>query len=209
VILHCRAVLFDLDGVLVDSRESVERVWGRWAEAHGIDMERVLEVMHGVRSSEVVAALAPELDAEAEGEGLDRAQAADPDGVVAVPGAEELLAAVQAGTVVTSGRRELAEARLGFAGLPVPAEMVCAEDIARGKPAPDGYLLGADRLGYEAGECVVIEDAPAGVAAALAGGMRVIGVTTTHAAAQLSDANAITASLQGVRAVPGGLEVVG
>lgn len=207
--LPCRAVLFDLDGVLVDSRESVDRQWSLWADEHGIDMARIRAAMHGRQSSELVAMVAPELDAEAEGLRLDHVQAADPDGVAAVPGAAELVDSVPTWTVVTSGRRELAEARLGFAGLPVPPTMVCAEDVERGKPDPQGYLLAAERLGTEGGECVVIEDAPAGVEAARAAGMRVIGVTTTHEPGELEGADAMTASLKGVRAVDGGLEIVG
>jgi sugar-phosphatase len=195
--LPCRAVLFDLDGVLVDSRASVERVWSQWGETHGVDPERIWPVMHGVRSSEVVAALAPQLDAEAEGEALDRAQARDPEGVVAVPGAPGLLTSLSLPwTVVTSGRRELAQARLGFAGLPVPPTMVCAEDVERGKPDPEGYLLGAERLGYEGGQCVVVEDAPAGVAAARAAGMRVVAVSTTHSPAELTDADTVIPTLE-------------
>jgi sugar-phosphatase len=193
-----RAVLFDLDGVLVDSRASVERQWGRWGRSNSIDSERIWPVMHGVRSSEVVAALAPQLDAEAEGEALDLAQARDPEGVVAMPGAAAVLDSLLVPwTIVTSGRRELAEARLGFAGLPVPDSMVCAEDVARGKPDPQGYLLAAERLGYEGGQCVVIEDAPPGVAAGRAAGARVVGVSTTHSAADLSEADAVISSLEG------------
>jgi mannitol-1-/sugar-/sorbitol-6-phosphatase len=199
VSLPCKAVLFDLDGVLVDSRASVERQWRRWGRANGIDPERIWPVMHGVRSSEVVAALAPSLDAEAEGEALDLAQARDPEGVVAMPGAGALLDSLDLPwTIVTSGRRELAQARLGFAGLPVPMTMVCAEDVSEGKPSPEGYLLAAERLGFEGSECVVVEDAPAGVVAGRAAGARVVGVATTHAAEQLGEADRVVASLEDV-----------
>jgi mannitol-1-/sugar-/sorbitol-6-phosphatase len=204
--LPCHAVLFDLDGVLVDSRASVERQWGRWAAEHGVDPDRIWAVMHGVRSSEVVALVAPGLDAEAEGALLDAVQAADPDGVVAVDGAATLLAALPRWTVVTSGRRELAEARLGFAGLPAPASMVCAEDVSEGKPSPEGYLLAASRLGVAPPECVVLEDAPAGVEAAQAARMRVVGVATTHEASDLA-ADAVVLSLRAVRPIAGGLEI--
>jgi mannitol-1-/sugar-/sorbitol-6-phosphatase len=205
--LPCRAVLFDLDGVLVESRASVERQWALWADEHGVDMERIRALMHGVRGAEVVAAVAPALDAEAEAAAIDHAQAVDLDGVVALDGAAELVGAVPTWTVVTSGRHELASARLRHAGFAVPSSMVCAEDVARGKPEPDGYLLAASRLGVPPEECVVIEDAPPGVAAARAAGIRVVAVTTTHSAGELEGADAITASLKGVRAVPRGIEI--
>jgi sugar-phosphatase len=208
VILACRAVLFDLDGVLVESRASVERQWALWADEHGVDMDRIRERMHGVRGAEVVAAVAPGLDAEAEAALIDRAQAVDLDGVAALDGAAELVDAVPLWTVVTSGRWELASARLGHAGIPVPDSMVCAEDVTQGKPDPEGYLLAAQRLGVPPEDCVVIEDAPPGVAAARAAGIRVVGVTTTHFSGELPGADVVTASLKGVRAVPGGLEVL-
>ena len=113
--LRCRAVLFDLDGVLVESRASVERQWALWAGEHDVDMDRIRELMHGVRGAEVVAAVAPGLDAEAEAALIDRAQAVDLDGVEALEGAVELVEAVPTWTVVTSGRHELASARLRHA----------------------------------------------------------------------------------------------
>jgi sugar-phosphatase len=207
VILPFRAMPFDLDGVLVESRASVERQWARWAEEHGVDMDRIRELMHGVRGAEVVAAVAPGLDAEAEAARIDSAQAMDLDGVFALPGATALTKAVPVWTVVTSGRRELASARLKHAGIPVPDSIVCAEDVSRGKPDPDGYLLAASRLGVAPEECVVIEDAPPGVAAGRAAGARVVAVTTTHSAGELEGADVLTASLKGVRVVPGGLEI--
>jgi mannitol-1-/sugar-/sorbitol-6-phosphatase len=206
--LPCRAVLFDLDGVLVESRASVERQWALWADEHGADMDRIRELMHGVRGAEVVAAVAPGLDAEAEAALIDRAQSVDLDGVFALEGAVELVDAVPRWTVVTSGRHELASARLRHAGFEVPESIVCAEDVARGKPEPDGYLLAASRLGVAPADCVVIEDAPPGVAAARAAGIRVVGVTTTHEPGELGGADVITASLKGVRVVSGGLEIV-
>jgi sugar-phosphatase len=206
-MLVCRAVLFDLDGVLVESRDSVERQWMLWAEQHGVNMDDIRARMHGVRGAEVVAAVAPGLDAEAEAALIDRAQAVDLDGVVALEGAAALVGAVPVWTVVTSGRRELASARLTHAGIRVPDSIVCAEDVSRGKPDPEGYLLAASRLGVAPAECVVIEDAPPGVAAARAAGSRVVGVTTTHSAGELQGADVITASLKGVRAVAGGLEI--
>jgi mannitol-1-/sugar-/sorbitol-6-phosphatase len=207
--LSCRAVLFDLDGVLVDSREAVERQWRVWAAEHGVDMDSIRPVMHGVRGAEAVAAVAPRLDAEAEAALIDRAQALDLDGVVALDGAAALVGALPPGswTVVTSGRHELAEARLRHVGLPVPDSMVCAEDVARGKPEPDGYLLAASRLGVPPADCVVLEDAPAGVAAARAGGMRVVGVSSTHEPGELQGADAVVSTLEAVRPAADGVYV--
>src|SRR4051794_39203702 len=159
-------VLFDCDGVLVDSTAAVERAWAAWAARQGIPWERLTGRMHGRRSQDFIAAEFPQLDAAAEGAAVDSAQATDP-GVTAVPGASEALAALppERFGVVTSGSHELATFRLRAAGLPRPAVLVTAEDIATGKPDPAGYLLGAERLGLAPDSLLVVEDAPAGVAA--------------------------------------------
>ena len=172
--LPCRAVLFDLDGVLVESRASVERQWALWADEHGVEMDRIRELMHGVRGAEVVAAVAPGLDAEAEAAAASTGRRQRTwTGWWRWRERRSWWRPCLAWTVVTSGRHELASARLGFAGCRVPESIVCAEDVERGKPEPDGYLLAASRLGMPPEECVVIEDAPPGVAAARAAGMRV------------------------------------
>jgi sugar-phosphatase len=199
--LRCRALLFDLDGVLVDSRAVVERTWRRWAARHGLDAGPLLEVAHGRRTRDTLQAVVPQLDPAREVAWLDAAELGDLEGVVAVPGAAALLRALAAGgwAIVTSCGRELARRRLERAGLPLPEVLVTSGEVTRGKPAPDGYLLAAGRLGAEAPSCLVFEDAPPGIAAAREAGCRVVALTTTHAPAQLTLAEAIVTDLEAVR----------
>jgi sugar-phosphatase len=194
---HCAAVLFDLDGVLVDSTRSVERQWRTWARRHGIDGDMVMAIGHGVRSREIIRKVAPHLDCEAEAQSIEALEAADQDGVAVMPGAQDLVHSIPAGCwcVVTSGTRRLATARLQLAGIPVPNVMVTADDVSRGKPHPEPYLRGAELLGVKPEECLVIEDAPAGIQAAHAGGMKAIGLTSTYPAAALTEADAVVQKL--------------
>ncbi len=180
--LRCDAILFDLDGVLIDSSACITRNWQAWAAPHGIDVADIMRVAHGVRSVETIRQVAPHLDAEVEAAQLTALEVADTDGVVAMPGAHALLASLPDGawTIVTSGNRDLAAARLAAVGLPVPAQMVTADDVTRGKPAPEPYLLGAQRLGVAPERCLVIEDAPAGIQAGRSAGICVLGVASTH-----------------------------
>lgn len=191
--LRCDAMLFDLDGVLIDSTSCIARHWATWAGQHGLDVSEVMRVAHGLRTVETIRLVAPHLDAEAEAERHTAREIADTDGIVALEGARQLLAALPANTwaVVTSGCAELATARLRRADLPVPAVLVSADDVQRGKPAPDPYLLGAARLGVPVERCVAVEDAPAGIQSARSAGMRVIGVATTHPPEALSDATVV------------------
>jgi sugar-phosphatase len=208
--IRARALLFDLDGVLADSTASVETHWRRWAARHGFDADALLRVVHGRRALDTIREVAPHLDADAELAALAAAEAGDVAGVVAAPGAAALLARLPARgwAVVTSGVRAVAEARLRACGLPTPPVLIAADEVSRGKPDPEGYLAGAARLGVAPGACVVLEDAPAGVAAARAGGMRCVALATTHPAAQLADADLVVASLAALRvsvdASPGG-----
>jgi sugar-phosphatase len=192
VQIRCAAFLFDLDGVLVDSRAVVERTCRRWALRHRLDPEEVLRIAHGRRSHDTVKAAAPHLEADREAAWIDAAELADVDGLSAVPGAGELLVFLPSGSwaVVTSCGRALAEVRLTSIGLPIPQIVVTSEDVSQGKPAPDGYRLGAKRLGLDPAACVVFEDAPAGIAAARSAGARVIGLTTMLAAGDLAGADA-------------------
>ena len=189
------AILCDLDGVLVDSGDAVEAVWRDWAVEQDLDPAGVLRAMHGVPSREVIASVAPHLDAAAEAERVDARHAQT--GGAALPGAAELLAAAPAESlaVVTSCGSSLAAARLRSAGLPEPAILVTADAVRRGKPAPDAYLVAAQALGAEPGRCVVIEDAPAGVRAGRAAGMTVWAVTTTHTEDELEAADRTAADL--------------
>lgn len=193
----CRALLFDLDGVLVDSTACVERTWRRWATRHQLDAEAVLRAAHGRRTVETVSLVAPHLDRDQEVAALAAAEAEDVAGIAEVHGARALLGTLPTGAwaVVTSGVRVIAESRLRLTGLPLPAVMVSADDVARGKPDPDGYLAAARRLGVRPAECLVVEDAPAGIDAARRAGMRVVALTTTHAVAALSAADVITTAL--------------
>lgn len=182
-----RAILSDLDGVLVDSHGSVMRAWRWWGLERGIPGEPDEWVRHGMPSAALIAELRPDLDAEREAAAVDGHQAADLEGVVALPGAAELLGpgGPRPLAVVTSGVLPLASARLRAAGLDVPEVIVTPERVRRGKPDPEPYLLGARDIGVAPAECVVLEDAPAGVAAGRAAGMHVVGITTTLPADRL------------------------
>ncbi|QJW35090.1 HAD-IA family hydrolase [Cellulosimicrobium protaetiae] len=161
------ALLLDLDGTLVDSTAAIDRHTLAWAARLGLDGDAVVAASHGRRDVEVVRLVAPGADVAREVEWLHRISCDDTEGVVAVPGAAELLDDLdpRAWTVVTSAAREVALARLTAAGLPVPARFVCAEDVARGKPDPEGFLAGARLLGVDPRRCLVLEDSAAGVAA--------------------------------------------
>ena len=201
--MRCDALLFDMDGVLVDSRAVVERTWRRWAVRHAVDPEPILHIAHGRRTRESLRLVYPELAVDEEVAWLDAAELDDLGGVTALPGAAPLLASLPESrwTIVTSAGWDLASLRLRSAGLPVPSRMVTSEDVTRGKPAPDGYRLGAERLGLEPGRAVVVEDAPPGLQAAIAAGMRAIALTTTHRAEQLVGADSIIQDLASVRLV--------
>ena len=180
--LECEAILFDLDGVLIDSTSCITRHWQEWTRQHNLEMAAVMQVAHGLRTIETMRLVAPFLDAEKEAERFTAAEIADTDGVVAIEGALQMLTALPRGVwaIVTSGSHRLAKARLRRAGLPVPDTLVSGDDVRQGRPAPEPYLMGASRLGKTVERCVAIEDAPAGIEAARAAGIQVIGITTTH-----------------------------
>jgi sugar-phosphatase len=199
--LICSAILFDLDGVLVDSTRSVDRQWRAWAREHGIDEQKVIDIAHGVRTIEVIRRVAPHIDSEAEVQRLEDREAHDHEGVFVMPGAVELVRSISEGRwgVVTSGTRKLAVSRLEWAGLPVPQVLVTADDVTHGKPHPEPYLRGAGLLATKPADCLVIEDAPAGIQSAQAGGMKVIGLTSTYAASHLQQADAVVTKLAQVQ----------
>ena len=188
------AILSDLDGVLVDSHASIMRAWRWWGAEHGVESGAIEGVQHGRPSGEIIALLAPGLDARAESRAIDLRQADDVDGVIALPGAHELFVGGDSVAIVTSCTVPLATARLRAAGLAVPTVLVTPERLSRGKPDPEGYLLAARELGAAPSECVVLEDAPAGVEAGRAAGMHVVGITTTHDPAEL-DAHELAPSI--------------
>ena len=191
------AVLFDSDGVLVDSARVVERHWRRWATEHEIDIAKVLAVIHGRRTSDVIQQLAPHLDAEKCAAALDEAEGNDTEDLSAFTAARSMLEELseQCWGVVTSGERAFALRRLAIVGLPPPPVLVAGDEVTRGKPCPDCYLLGAQRLGIPPYACVAVEDAPAGVEAAAAAGMTTVAITTTHDPRELSHADLIVSSL--------------
>jgi sugar-phosphatase len=184
-------VLSDLDGVLVDSHASIMRAWRWWTARQRLGERAIEAIPQGRPSGDVIATLAPDADAVAESRAIDRVQARDTDGVVALPGAADLLARFGPDrlAIVTSCTAPLAAARLRAAGLAAPPVLVTADRLARGKPDPEGYLLAARELGADPADCVVLEDAPAGVEAGRAAGMRVVGVLTTHSPAELAAAD--------------------
>lgn len=178
------AFLFDMDGTLLNSIPSAIRAWTRWAQRHGLSVEHVLSIMHGVRAVDTIRRLGlPGVDPVAEAEALTLDEIADVADVAEISGAAAMLATLPPDrwALVTSAPRALAQARFAAAGLPFPARSVTAEDVSRGKPAPDAFLLGAHRLGVAPADCLVWEDTPAGIAAAEAAGADVIAVTATHA----------------------------
>jgi sugar-phosphatase len=204
-IVTCEAVLFDMDGTLVDSTAAVERQWARWAGRRGVSLEAILAVSHGRPTIETLRLVAPQWATAEEAAALDLAEAHDDhDGLRPVAGARELAAALPAGRwgVVTSAGRNLAVSRLTAAGLPVPPVLVTSDDVSPGKPHPAGYLEAARRLSMRPEWCVVFEDAPVGVLAGVAAGATVIGLTTTFAA--LEDCAHCVADLAAVRLVEGG-----
>jgi HAD superfamily hydrolase (TIGR01509 family) len=195
--LSSRTVLFDLDGTLIDSRTSVDRQWRAWAIRHGLDSPEVLAFVYGHRTAETVMHFLPHADAKEETKDIDSRQEADTAGVEAMPGALEVLDQLREGAwaIVTSASRRLALSRLRAAQLSHPHVLVTADDVKRGKPAPDGYLLAARKLGASPRSCIVVEDTPSGVEAAKSAGMLAIALTTTHKASELSEADQIIDTL--------------
>lgn len=178
------AFLFDMDGTILTSIKAAERVWGQWARGHGLDVDAFLPTIHGKRTEDTVRALAlPGVDPVREAAFITRAEIEDVAGVEAIRGVAAFLASLppERWAIVTSAPRLLAEARIAAAGLPTPAVLVAAEDVERGKPAPDPFLLGAHKLGFQPADCLVFEDTLAGLQSAQAAGMASIVVTTTHA----------------------------
>jgi sugar-phosphatase len=177
------AFLFDMDGTLLDSIESANRAWGKWAARHGVDFEEMRKHMHGMRAVETIRRWGPaHLDVEAEYEALTLAEMEDVHDITAISGADAFLRALPADrwALVTSAPRDLALRRIEAAGLMIPSLLVTADDVAHGKPAPDCFLKAAEILGAPPEDCLVWEDAPAGIAAAEAAGMACIVIGATH-----------------------------
>lgn len=177
------AFLFDMDGTIMNSIVSAERVWGSWAARQGLDVEKFLPTMHGARGIDTIRNLnLPGVDPEVEALAIEKAEIADVAGVVPLPGAIDFLASLppERWAIVTSSPIALAKARLAEAGIPMPRYIVTAEDVKVGKPNPQCYILGAERLGVSTHDCLVFEDVPAGIKAGEAAGADVVVITATH-----------------------------
>jgi mannitol-1-/sugar-/sorbitol-6-phosphatase len=190
--IRCRALLFDMDGVLVDSTPAVARVWTAWANRYGLKPAEVVRQAHGRPSIATIRELLPSADHDAEDLAIQKAEIEDLADVVAIPGTIELLTALPADrfAVVTSATHALAVVRLRAAGFAIPKHLITSSDIQRGKPDPEPYLRGAQILGLSPADCVVIEDAPAGIQSGKAAGSRVLALRTTTADPALRAAGA-------------------
>lgn len=202
MLVAAEGVLVDLDGTLVDSTAPVRRVWEAFARRHGLDPDAVERFAHGRPSRETVGALVPDADQEAETRVIEAAEVQDTDGVVALPGAAQLLGIDLPLAIVTSCSTALAAARLRAAGLEIPEVLVSSDGLERGKPDPTCFLIGARRIGVDPERCVVIEDAPAGIHAGRAAGAVVIAVRTTHDDDELGGADAIADNVGALLGAP-------
>lgn len=216
MIVECKGLLFDVDGVLVSSIASVNRCWRRWAAHYGVADAENFTISHGTRAVEIIKGLKPEFDAAQVAEGLrliEDMEIEDVADLKVLPGVRELLASLpkERWTIVTSATRRLMLGRLKAAGLPFPEELIAGDDVVNGKPHPEPYRKGAALLGFEPGECVVVEDAPTGVGSGVAARSRVLGVLGTHEAGDLYRAGAewVVRSLEEVEVVAenGGLQL--
>jgi len=200
VTVRCKGVLFDMDGVLISSLGSVERSWSAWAQSRGIDPARAIQTAHGRRAIETVKLLRPDLDDKAELKLIEDLEVADNEGLAVLPGVLRLLAALPANrwTVVTSATERLARIRMAEGGIPMPEQIVTADQVTTGKPHPAPFLRGAEILGLDAADCVVFEDSPSGTKAGRAAGCTVIGTTFSHSIEELNAAQYLVTDLTAI-----------
>lgn len=212
VCVTAQGILFDMDGVLISSIDSVRRCWRRWARRYGVPNAEEYEVPHGVRAIDIVKAVRPDIDPREGLRAIEDMEVEDVAGLRVLPGVKMLLATLplERWAIVTSSTRRLLLARLKAAGLPVAERIISADDVERGKPDPEPYWRGAALLKFRPEDCLVVEDAPSGVGAGKAAGCRVLGVLGTHSAAELGEADWIVGSLEGLRVKVGaeGMELV-
>ncbi len=203
--IRCSALIFDLDGILVNSNPIAERHWKVWAETHNLDLAKILSIHHGRPTALTIQEVAPHLDAAAEAAKKEKIEADDIDGLSRYPGTLGLLSKLPATqwAIATSGTRRTAKKRLGVVGLPEPEVFVTADDVINGKPAPDPYRQAIEGLGFAPADCVVIEDAPAGIQSAKSAGARVIAVTSTNKPPALAAADFIVPAFDTIEVTVG------
>lgn len=192
------AILFDIDGTLVDSTPAVVRTWEAFADARSLDVEEILRISHGRRTEDTLADLLPASEVPDAAAQLEALELDDLGDVVALPAAHAVLSRLPADrwAAVTSGSQRLMRARLHAAGLPVPSVLIAAEDVEHGKPDPQGYRAAAAALGVDPDRCLVVEDAPAGIEAGRASGAAVLAVATSHDRSALSEADAVVEDMR-------------
>lgn len=199
--IQAHGLLFDMDGVLLSSIGSVNRCWREWCRLTGVPNWETFEVPHGQRAIDIIRLTRPDMDAQEGLKLIEDLEVADMDDLKVLPGVATLLKSLPTDrwAVVTSATRRLTIARMETAGLPVPNNLVCAEDVVHGKPDPEPYRRGAELLGVSPADCIVVEDAPAGLGAGLAAGSRVLAVLGTHTREEMARATWIVDSLEQVR----------
>ena len=211
VCVRAKGILFDMDGVLISSIEAAVRSWRRWATRYGVPNAEEFVIPHGVRSIDIVKMLRPDIDAQEGQRAIEDMEVEDVADLQVLPGVKALLESLppERWAIVTSATRRLLLARLKAAGLPIPQRIITGEMVERGKPDPEPYRRGAELLGFRPEECVVVEDAPAGVGAGKAAGCRVLAVLGTHPAEELHEADWVVGSLEELTlmANPDGLEL--
>lgn len=203
ITIETRGLLFDMDGVLVSSIGSVVRCWRQWCRLYNVPDADSFEVPHGTRAIEIIRMLRPDIDAEEGLRVIEDLEIADVSDLRVLPGVVALLNSLppERWAIVTSATRRLLVGRLAAAGLPVPVNLVAADDVTEGKPSPEPYLRGAQMLGLRPQDCVVVEDAPAGVTAGLSAGCRVLGVLGTHTPSEIAHATWLTPTLESLHAI--------
>ncbi len=205
--IHCKGILFDMDGILVSSLGSVERSWSKWARLRGVDPDLTCQTAHGRRAIETIGIMRPDLDAEQELKVIEDIEVEDNEGLAVLPGVLTMLAALPEGrwTVVTSATERLARVRMSVGGVPLPRQLVAADFVTRGKPHPEPFLTGAALLGFAPRDCVVFEDSASGANAGRAAGCTVVATTFSHPAESLDAAHYLIEDLTGmnVTVLPG------
>jgi sugar-phosphatase len=196
--VSAKGILFDMDGVLVSSIDSVVRSWRRWAELYKLPNAETFEIPHGVRAKDIIKTLLPDVDLQEAVRVIEDIEVEDVADLRVLPGVKRLLEGLppERWAIVTSSTQRLLLARLGAAKLPVPKRIISGDMVKRGKPDPEPYRRGAELLGFGPSECVVVEDAPSGVGSGKGAGCRVLGVLGTHSAAELAEAYWVVSSME-------------